>query len=567
MLRIPNVNSLPQLPRLDQRNFEAWAQDDIHVSSTGLLSVPCKSQEPLWLPPVETADAFTPALEEPADLSAVHTISQAADKSATNSWAIVYCKDDVWSAQNNGGEKFRVKKVSYGKHFALGEMFAATLMRMTGLPAPKVCLVKNTANIFPPPEGASLSTDDSLHVASRMIDNYWDLGDFLLDCGNTFLTEAHTHERETYAAMHIAYLEADRSEHDLLAANPELADKLKNKPGPRREELSNKEQFVLDSLRALKRQKLHALTTMNNLLPAEFQYATELSLVAANYLRHWDLLNQNLANMGPVLHQTIEGKWALKGNAIVDYGNALMLGFRGKTKPQSEAIARERARSDDPCPPHNPALGPTDLQMTPVLSSANGLSSAPRTGPYAHLKGVKSLVKAETQAHAAGVGQSENTPPPLGLEAALEFAYRLTLWPSDAIDRLVQRYWLIGKCTYFQEDNADYPKDAAFIEQIKAQTEATINKFTPIQIRRWAAKHPERAALARSQVTQALGELFQVMPQAQQTSETLFHYLKKACLHAAPLSTDETRPVGTANRNLAAMINAAGGNTPVVLLV
>lgn len=518
-MRIPNVTSLPCLSGLSFAEDVHLPVDDIHLLSAGLLSLHSQNQEPLGSTSVETTDACTPSLEEPADLREVCTNSQAADKSATNSWAIVYCRDGVWSATNNGGEKFRVKKVSYGKHFALGEMFAATLMRMTGLPAPKVCLVKNTANIFPPPEGTCLSVDGSLHVASRMIDGYQDLGTFLLTQGNSCLAKASDHDR--YNAMCIEYSAATVAEQQLLDDNPALAKKLKQKPGPLRNELPETEQHALDALRALKRQKLRALTTMNNLLPAEFQYATELSLVAANYLRHWDLLNQDLANTGPVLHKTTDGKWELKGNAIVDYGNALMLGFRGETKPQSEAIARERARSDDPWPPHSPALGPRDLQITPVLSSANGLSSAPRTGPYAHLKGVESLVKAETEEYINYAGKRHNDSSSPGLEAAVEFAYRLTLWPSDAIDRLVHRYWLIGKSADFQEESVDYPKAESFIEQINAQTQITINRFTPIQIRRWAAKHPDRAALARLQVTQALEELFQAAPksQAQQVLE------------------------------------------------
>lgn len=475
-----------------------------HFPSTGILFTPSPQAQtdPIAIP----HNAPPPECEVPFDLQGQAIAQeQSADRNATRGYITTEIE----------GKLYRVKQDKYGATHVFYEWLALEFIRLTtGLPAPKVRLVKGTHTNFAHEQRRDahlLEPKDCLCVASRMEPSFIDLGSFLVNDNSKRkgIDYVKAEDQARYRELLVEYQTAS-DEESRLRNDSGIAKLLACKPP-----LSQEAQASLSPLHDAILRQLNAKIAMYRLLPQVFHDAIKLAYCAAQLVNNWDLFNFSLFNTGFVF----DDNGQLKGPMTVDGGNCLDNGFGGNRKMESLDAAQQPAKSSDPLRPHA-RLCPPDLELGAVWSAAPWTNMS-RTRPYDDIIDFKSLVTTETsRADAVLAGRkwlNENQPPP-GFDPMLEFAYRLSLLPNNAIEQFAERYWIIGKDPSLPLDGYDLTaangkmNKEEFVKQMKARVQSMIGQFTEKQLQHWAELNYPRAVLARSEITRCMAELFSSSP-------------------------------------------------------
>ncbi|MES2771269.1 MAG: hypothetical protein V4623_04720, partial [Pseudomonadota bacterium] len=461
----------------------------------------------------------------PFDLKQTNGAADAAEQVAGSSATRSFCYVKI------GGEEvkriYRVKHIKYGNACAQNEMLAAQLPRLLGLAVPDVRLVsgapfdhKTRADYI---EGSCDA--DFLCVASRLEPSYQDLGVFLLNKNEATKddkTKAGAYYRiaqkdqPEYAALLAAHAQASCEQLAWQEANPALHEAFKEKPGPLEADLSRADKAKLEALRAIHLAQLEALIAMSRLLPEAFQYQIQLSYYLSRFIHNFDDYNYLLYNTGFVFDKDGEPH-----ACFVDGGNALEQGFNREPKNAMRNESwNKRARIHDPLLPL--PLAGRDFHLSPQRpTSITALGDQPRNGPFKEL--LREQVRNETEARSTIESQVGSNPyaPPVGLDAAMEIAYRLSILPEDAIESAVARHMLSDdpamRARYFKQKSGYSENKESLVGAVLSRVESIVGQFTPEQLRRWCEQDPQRTTRIRYEVEQGVKEVLGI---AVPTAET-----------------------------------------------
>jgi hypothetical protein len=453
---------------------------------------------------------------------------------------------------------YRDKDIKYGNSRAATEVLDGALTSMAGMDAPDAKLALNGAHLFnPSAESRRDHADHADHperfatVASPLTLEYQDVGDLARDpkVMRETIREARGDgavEKYDLAIASLATTEAAEkvllkaqektghaqkqtefdTEQEGLAGEKEsaieLLDTLKRAmeaPGAsgdtatqtrlraveatlrdihtREADLNEREDAHWEPNREARMAKYNAMMRMVDLFPAhmkeEIQKLHMVSLLNHNFDPYnWGLANAGFSTIGEMI------KWRI---SVVDHGNSVMDGFGGMQKVNSWLRGNTRARKDDPLMPN--FVFENEVRPRFVPASITGISSFQRAMPFARL--LKDLIGGETRI-------ADNVPVDQlmmkyekELEPAIEMAYRFSLMPKEAYERVAENKWPGGAdgkgSDLFPWRPGDVHRSHLEVSEILFdRKQAIIDHFPPEIIEAWQAKYPEKTKAAYNEV-------------------------------------------------------------------
>jgi hypothetical protein len=262
-------------------------------------------------------------------------------------------------------------------------------------------------------------------------------------------------------------------------------------------DLNEQEDKHWEPNRSARMEKYNAMMDMVNLFPEhmkeEVQKLHMVSLLNHNFDPYnWGLANAGFSTIGEMV------KWRI---SVVDHGNSVMDGFGGMQKVNSWLRGNTRARKDDPLMPN--FVLQREVQPDYVPASITGISSFQRAMPFVRL--LKDMIKAETRVADTIPIDQFMMKYEKELEPAIEMAYRFSLIPKDAYDRVAKNKWPGGETgegsELFPWRPGDVHRSAAEVSEILFdRKQAIIDHFPQDIIDAWKAKYPEKATAAYNEV-------------------------------------------------------------------
>ncbi len=408
--------------------------------------------------------------------------------------------------------RFRTKTIKYGNHNAIWEIMAEKLYSLTGMESPH--------SVFMISENDPRTQEvPKLSVASPMITGYYDLGNFLIDD---------------------AMLRFIRPE------NNKKWRKLKSKVA----EINEKWPIISGD----KLERVRLLGQLYELLPSYFHQEIEKAFAASKFIHNWDFANFNLCNIGCRFTLNDEGKVISFQSVFVDFGNSGTIGFGGKYKELSFARANTEAKKWAPGSyDYDPSLEltPEEIQLleeykvrhdaaqhtvdtgyeqmlresaffkdahhiteqesTMDIGPTTGFltfSDLPRNIPFAIL--FKQPLAEKTK-QAIAMGSAPTALPALYCDSEIEMAFRLSLIPDEAIDKVFEKWNLCERYPLLFPlpeglSNPNKYRGEMLAQIFRNRKDVLINSIPRHVVNEWLIKNRAQAVAADQTVRLAILE-------------------------------------------------------------